>query len=113
MPKVFEGNAIFALNVIGVFLLVLYILCPWIRLAFFKPMMQKVKQISLAQLFLDIGAKTDEKIMCPICTVDFEESENPVQLKCSKRHVFHQDCLKSWVEDNNKTTCPICRQIIK
>ncbi|KAM0686856.1 E3 ubiquitin-protein ligase synoviolin [Conglomerata obtusa] len=40
---------------------------------------------------------------CPICFVDME-----VGKKISCGHIFHLDCLKTWVEGSD--VCPICRR---
>eukprot|EP00831_Metopus_contortus_P029455 TRINITY_DN24232_c0_g1_i4.p1 TRINITY_DN24232_c0_g1~~TRINITY_DN24232_c0_g1_i4.p1 ORF type:complete len:251 (+),score=37.83 TRINITY_DN24232_c0_g1_i4:44-796(+) len=44
---------------------------------------------------------------CTVCLADFKNGENVVILDCSERHVFHMDCIKSWLEKAN--VCPACR----
>ncbi|KAM3127845.1 hypothetical protein pb186bvf_020035 [Paramecium bursaria] len=44
---------------------------------------------------------------CSICMCTYEISNKIVQLQCSEKHHFHSECIKSWLEVNNK--CPLCR----
>ena len=50
---------------------------------------------------------------CSICLVDFsvDDPKPLVELGCSDKHVFHQECLEGWIENNS--VCPLCRQEIK
>ena len=43
---------------------------------------------------------------CPIC---YSNDGTMVKLACN--HLFHEDCIKQWLERNN-LTCPICRGIV-
>jgi hypothetical protein len=52
----------------------------------------------------------DEKNMdCPICMEEFKKGEliQPFRV-CN--HQFHVSCLFSWLHNQGKTTCPVCRQ---
>lgn len=46
------------------------------------------------------------KKQCPICLVDFNEGDINGKLPC--KHTFHEECIKTWFQDNN--SCPICRE---
>ncbi len=52
---------------------------------------------------------TNAKI-CPICRSDFEAGHNLEALACNPAtpHIFHTQCLKSWVKLGH-LTCPLCR----
>ena len=39
-------------------------------------------------LLESIGCK-----MCPICIIDFEDSDDMQVLPCESKHVFHQRCM--------------------
>lgn len=47
----------------------------------------------------------DLDLECPICY------ENIGDIKChiGCNHYFHETCIKTWIIDQNKVTCPICR----
>ena len=48
------------------------------------------------------GQIVAEEELCPICL----EDGGSLRLVCT--HIFHQNCLETWFEEND--TCPICRQ---
>ena len=54
----------------------------------------------------------DEKMKegCVICLEDFAENDGKAiaELKCG--HIFHEECLKEWVQKND--ICPMCRSPI-
>jgi len=43
---------------------------------------------------------------CPIC---YEEYDPETLIRTPCQHIFHQECLDLWTENNN--TCPYCRDI--
>ena len=45
---------------------------------------------------------------CSICLDKFQKKNIVNRLPC--RHIFHYNCLRDWLKDNN--TCPLCRDII-
>lgn len=47
---------------------------------------------------------------CIICLEDFMEGQSVVTLSCDKEHIFHNDCLEQWKQNNY--TCPLCRATI-
>lgn len=47
----------------------------------------------------------DQVRECSICQERFEEGETVMKLHC--RHMYHADCVQSWLKDHN--TCPLCR----
>lgn len=47
----------------------------------------------------------DPDLECPIC---FEKiGDTSCFIGCD--HAFHEDCIKKWIIEQQKTTCPICR----
>jgi len=53
-------------------------------------------------------ACSDEGPVCSICLVEYEPTDSVFRSKsCS--HIFHGECLFSWLERRNNTECPICR----
>lgn len=57
-------------------------------------------------------SRDEETINCAICLEDFIHDENKLvaELNCSQKHIFHAECLKSWIERND--ICPMCREPI-
>lgn len=51
----------------------------------------------------------EEKISetCSICQCG---SSNLVSLRCG--HSFHKNCIQNWVDQENKNSCPICRDVV-
>lgn len=47
---------------------------------------------------------------CAICLENFSETDGKqvAELNCSAKHIFHADCLKEWLKNND--TCPMCRE---
>lgn len=43
-----------------------------------------------------------------ICTICFRDIQEGRELNC--KHVFHDDCLKLWLETRHTRTCPKCKQ---
>ena len=60
------------------------------------------------RLRADILPKLENK-QCLICLDDYQVEEKLCYLPCF--HLFHSDCIKSWVKKSNK--CPLCKNIIK
>ena len=58
--------------------------------------------------------KTEE---CAICLEEFKADDEVDTLNCHQAHVFHHDCIKSWVASQQdkleEMTCPSCRGIVQ
>jgi hypothetical protein len=48
----------------------------------------------------------DSDAACLICLGDFEEGEEIRQLPCSCKHVFHKNCIDTWLSEHG-SFCPI------
>ena len=76
-------------------------------------LIDKMYKFSIKQL-QSLEART-----CPICLLDYRDqlsrniSSDLVQLKCSKFHIFHFDCLNTYIAKEKGSTCPLCRQNIE
>ena len=68
---------------------------------------KKFKKVPFGSLIFQQG------LDCGVCMERFRNQQLVVQLKCFDSHIFHKDCLKSWVLDHNQTKCPYCFQDIK
>ena len=69
-------------------------------------MIKKIKKFS----FKDLVGREGE--VCSICLDDYKETDQVVQLKCSKYHIFHYDCIKEMINSNDSSIrkCPFCRK---
>jgi len=45
---------------------------------------------------------------CAICLCEFENNKGTELPNC--KHLFHEECIKRWIE--RKSTCPLCTKII-
>ena len=60
---------------------------------------------------LEVDLKGNKQVSeCIICLTDFENEETIIKLSCNETHIFHEECLKGWVQTNY--TCPLCREPI-
>lgn len=70
-------------------------------------MLRKLKHLPFTSHLLEF----DDSHECVICFNEFVEDQQVCQLKCSRKHIFHFDCLQQWVK-MGRNTCPVCRQSI-
>jgi len=50
---------------------------------------------------------------CSICLEEYKNEDVLKKLDCN--HIFHKDCLGSWINNNtnkNNKTCPLCRRMM-
>ncbi|KAA8526067.1 hypothetical protein F0562_007833 [Nyssa sinensis] len=52
----------------------------------------------------------DENKACAVC-LDSIEGSHEIRELCNCSHVFHRDCLDTWV-DEGRVTCPFCRSML-
>jgi len=48
---------------------------------------------------------------CAICLNSFTDEDQVVELKCDKKHIFHEQCIKDWLK--RKLECPLCKEEVK
>lgn len=46
-------------------------------------------------------------VECCVCLEEFKAAETVITLPCNNKHVFHENCIKGWLESNN--SCPLCK----
>ena len=51
------------------------------------------------------GANQYDPPSCTVCVEEIKMLTKGMFMPCG--HIFHPDCLKPWLEQNN--TCPVCR----
>lgn len=76
-----------------------------------QTILQRLKKIPYTQLLVNMGNSNE----CVICLSDFVDGDDVIQLKCSKNHIFHYECLTKWIQSdsNRHGQCPICRARIR
>lgn len=47
---------------------------------------------------------------CPICLCGFEMGEMLISLPCDKKHSFHANCIRQWLQRQN--SCPLCQRLV-
>jgi hypothetical protein len=47
---------------------------------------------------------------CSICLCDFEMGECLIALPCAKKHSFHANCIRTWLQRQN--SCPLCQRMV-
>jgi len=53
----------------------------------------------------DTFSDNEDGVTCTICIMDIEDGDRVGVLECN--HLFHSDCLKSWIK--RKNVCPLCQ----
>ncbi len=48
---------------------------------------------------------------CIICFNNFEINDDIRKLNICT-HIYHKKCIKEWIINYNKSSCPLCRQTI-
>jgi len=75
----------------------------------YKKLCIKKNNINLDSLNTIIVFTELQDNICSICLDDFKNEDILNKLNCD--HMFHKNCLGSWLNDNN-ISCPLCRAII-
>ena len=63
---------------------------------------------SLQQVRFNALNQADPDEECVICYIEYKEEDVVTQLKCNEKHIFHSECIGTWIREG-KNTCPICR----
>ena len=75
-------------------------------------LMNLMKKIPFSQFMLH------ESRDCSICLESLESQDEVVQLKCSKYHLFHAQCMEGYINqgtqyDRQNKKCPLCRKPVE
>jgi len=55
--------------------------------------LQRLKKIPFTKMLVNMNDSKE----CVICLVDLVDGDDVLQLKCSKHHIFHYECLSKWI----------------
>lgn len=58
---------------------------------------KQLKKITYTKLLFDV----EDTLECVICLNEFKDGEDVIRLKCSKKHIFHSDCLSEWIKSDH------------
>ncbi|EOY23827.1 hypothetical protein QUC31_008453 [Theobroma cacao] len=54
--------------------------------------------------------QVENKTVCTVCLDSMEKSDE-IRVLCKCCHVFHKECLDTWVNEG-QVTCPLCRSTL-
>ena len=66
----------------------------------------QIAQIPTVAFRKDPRAKPGEEEKCSICITEFSEGEKVRALQC--KHIFHAECIDTWLVQNSQ--CPVCKK---
>ena len=74
-----------------------------------KIIYEKMKSFKYAELYKNYSENIKKEEMCIICLGEFNSEDIIKKIFCE--HIFHESCLKTWI--NQSVKCPICKYNIK
>lgn len=71
---------------------------------------QMFENLEMKKILFEKIIKNDleNKLVCSICTFEFANNDEILNIKCS--HIFHFKCLSEWLKINS--SCPNCRKSV-
>jgi Ring finger domain len=76
--------------------------------------MESQESVILTADFGDNQMIPVDEISCSICLIDYQHGDtiqrnafNESSISCN--HIFHPECIATWIERSRKTECPCCR----
>ena len=73
-----------------------------------RPLSREMMETIPVMTLTEVQAKELQK--CSICLLDYQGGSKVRQVPCGGHHVFHDQCLFTWLE--SKRTCPMCRKVL-
>ncbi|PRQ21212.1 putative aminoacyltransferase, E1 ubiquitin-activating enzyme [Rosa chinensis] len=55
----------------------------------------------------EIRVRVPGEEICSVCLEEFRSRPPCVAMPCS--HVFHSECIRTWLGRRNERSCPLCR----
>ena len=74
-----------------------------------KIIYDKMKSFKYAELYKNYSENIKKEEICIICLGEFNSEDIIKKFFCE--HIFHESCLKAWI--NQSVKCPICKYDIK
>ncbi len=72
-----------------------------------RRVIEELEEITYTEYLTNNQINGEEANTCIICAFDLKPNDKVIVLKCHYQHVFHSNCIKSWLEV--KAICPVCR----
>jgi hypothetical protein len=76
--------------------------------------MESQEAITFAADFGENEIMPMAEVSCSICLIDYQHGEtiqrnafNESSITCN--HIFHPECIATWIERSRKSECPCCR----
>jgi Ring finger domain len=76
--------------------------------------MESQASVTLTADFCDNQLIPVDEVSCSICLIDYQHGDtvqrnafNESSFTCN--HIFHPECIATWVERSRKSECPCCR----
>ncbi|CAN6585735.1 unnamed protein product [Malus baccata var. baccata] len=88
----------------------LYPSIPPVPLHILTACIKRLPVVEFGQVFEKITKHETQETVCSICLECIERSHE-VREQCNCDHVFHWECLDSWV-NQGQVTCPLCRALL-
>lgn len=94
-------------------IIILGIIVPLIGLFFSFRESESIEEKGTPRELLELLEETCKKRarvnsdICVICMRNYTDEEKVIHMPCDSRHYFHEECIMTWLEQNNM--CPICK----
>ena len=84
----------------------------------------KTKKVTWETISKSENPPSADNISCPLCLLDFLDTDQVIRLKCHHNHVYHRHCFEEYLNHGRKAAdavdnrqksdkCPVCRQDIE
>ena len=77
------------------------------QFSFSSHCLHNIPKTGAEELFATTRHASGSPEQCAVCLGEVGDGDEVGELRCS--HVFHQACLRSWVQSSMHLTCPLCR----
>ena len=74
------------------------------------PEQQEKRNELLEQKYPSVLSFCQKDWSCSICLENIKEDEKYKMLRCN--HYYHEDCIKTWIIEKGKDTCPLCKSTL-
>jgi len=76
-----------------------------------KGMCQEHVDRLMIHVFSSDNHQEEDDDSCSICLDEYEDGCKRITLPCNGRHVFHAECIRTWLSESSRQ-CPLCKSNI-